>query len=120
MNFPAEQLEWALACRQQAGLRLTDSRRALLAGLSMQTAPLAIERLHEFSLCKQIDSAATLVVQAVVHLLALPLVVVSTGGAERNITTFGMTQGASIPNSLMPDRCALVGSNHKLMGGLMS
>ena len=46
MNSPTERLDWALARCREAGLRLTHSRRALLAGLSLQAAPVTLERLR--------------------------------------------------------------------------
>lgn len=47
MNSPAKRLEWASSRCRQAGLQLTRARRALLAGLALQTAPVTLERLWE-------------------------------------------------------------------------
>ncbi len=49
MNTYETRLNWAMGRCLQAGLRLTHSRRVLLAALSMQTAPITIDRLHELS-----------------------------------------------------------------------
>lgn len=49
MNSPAERLEWAVSRCREAGVLLTKSRRALLGGLALQTAPVTLEQLRELS-----------------------------------------------------------------------
>ena len=47
MNSPAERLEWAVNRCREAGIQLTSSRRALLGGLALQTAPVTLEHLRQ-------------------------------------------------------------------------